>query len=49
MFTKEAYTQWLHGIDYYESDTILLKVEDGNIISSDLENFDKADLEKLID
>ncbi|CAD8058627.1 unnamed protein product [Paramecium sonneborni] len=39
IFTKQAYTEWLHGIDYYHDDTILLQIQDNQICNCDLINF----------
>ncbi|CAD8143818.1 unnamed protein product [Paramecium octaurelia] len=39
IFTKQAYTEWLHGINYHHDDTILLNIKDNQVCHTDLINF----------
>ncbi|CAD8052379.1 unnamed protein product [Paramecium primaurelia] len=39
IFTKQAYTEWLHGIDYHHDDTILLNIKENQVCHTDLINF----------
>lgn len=48
IFTKEAYTGYLHGIDFLDEDIVQLTTdEEGRILDSDLANASSVDLPGL--
>lgn len=48
VFTSEAYIEWLHGIEYYDEDSIFFNYENGSITNSNIVNFKESNLASLI-